>query len=125
MPCTAAMTLTNDLNRWRLAFSDTMAAWAVASAPVLPDGWPDAFDTARVECDRLRSSGSWVTGPTSLLGVIGVRRLEEQHSRVLAWLLDPSGRHGLGIRVLETLFQRCGDGTERPDLPLARVTTEE
>ena len=69
--------------------------------------WIAAFDDLRAEQDALRQSGRWVSGPADLLGVIGQSRRETYHSAILAWLLDPNMRHGLGTGFLERLIRRC------------------
>lgn len=45
-----------------------------------------------------------------MLSVIGHERDELTHSRLLAWLLDPSGSHDLGAGLLQRLAERVGIG---------------
>lgn len=44
-----------------------------------------------------QSIGTWRTGPSDVFGVLARDRNELSHSRMLAWLLDPLGHHGLHI----------------------------
>ena len=41
----------------------------------------------------------------SIFDIVGVSRKEDAHTRILAWLLDPSGSHGLGTKPLRRLFE--------------------
>lgn len=49
---------------------------------------------------ELRQKKLWLSGPADLLGVAGVAHAELVHSRIVAWLLSPDGRHGLEDRLL-------------------------
>ncbi len=92
------------------------AAWS-ALAPSkegLPsEAWPEQFDGVRAAYMRLVEEGRWTSGPRDLMSVLGATDLELPHSRVLAWLLQPTGRHGLGSSVLERIL-RAG----WPDMPM-------
>lgn len=70
-------------------------------------GWDAAIAEMAAEEAGLRAEGRWVTGPEDLLSVVGLARSELVHSAALAWLLDPRGRHGLGIGFLERFLARC------------------
>jgi len=73
----------------------------------------------------LRDQGRWVHGRGDFLGVLNRQRDEVAHSRAIAWLLDPCGKHGLGTQVLTAVLQAasaphaCFDGLHR-----ARVRCE-
>jgi hypothetical protein len=91
--------------------------------------WANTLDRMTVEQDSLRTAGRWMRGRDDFLGVLGLHRHEVWHSRMLAWLLDPCGHHGLGSRVLSALLQRAfGGDTARAEsarLALAEPTCEE
>lgn len=85
--------------------------------------WEEQFDNLQREKWRLVEEGLWIHGRSDLLGVLGLERDELTHSRMIAWLLDPCARHGLGIRVLGgilELFQRPSDAS----LEQVRITRE-
>ncbi len=73
--------------------------------------WRRAMSAMRSEHDRLVADCRWVTGPSDLLDVIGRAREENTHSRMLRWLLDPTGRHRLGCTLARRLVEHC---TGRP-----------
>lgn len=74
---------------------------------------------------RLRSRGRWVRGPADLLSVIGRGRDELVHTRLLAWLLDPVGNHGLGAGLLRRLSQHVGvDDLSALDIEEVRIRRE-
>ena len=68
------------------------------------------FLAMQLEADALRASGRWVSGPGDLLTVLGRHRDELVHSRLIGWLLLPSGRHGLGDRFLRSFLQEAIPG---------------
>ncbi len=74
---------------------------------VLLADWNEAMTGMRHQHDCLVSNGSWVTGPSDFLAVIGLARDENTHSRMLEWLLRPTARHGLGCGLVRRLVQRC------------------
>jgi PD-(D/E)XK nuclease superfamily len=49
---------------------------------------------------RARNQGKWNRAHFDLLETLGYTRLENAHSRVLRWLLDPNESHGLGDQFL-------------------------
>lgn len=55
----------------------------------------------------LRSRGVWVSGPGDLLGVLGLARAELTHSRLVAWLLNPEGKHAMGRGFMGRLLAEC------------------
>jgi hypothetical protein len=67
-------------------------------------------DLARLvtEQDAMANERCWVDGPDDMLSIIGRARREAYHSAILAWLLDPSGRHGLRASLLQDLLSACG-----------------
>ena len=85
--------------------------------------WNAEMERLCREHDALARSGRWVIGSDDLLSVIGRARYEVYHSAVIAWLLNPLGKHGLGTALLEALLGECGIGAV-PDLHLARPEVE-
>ena len=69
--------------------------------------WRTAMLEMRREHDRLVSDGLWVTGPSDFLDIIGLARDENTHSKMLAWLLKPTNRHGLGCALVRRLLEHC------------------
>ena len=83
--------------------------------------WNDAMSEMRRQHDRLVSEGQWVTGPADFLDIIDLARHENTHSRMLAWLLKPTGRHGLGCGLVRRLVEHCiGESVPAP-LAVERV----
>ncbi len=84
-------------------FHDVSAAWRAITNP---SGEPDEprFRTVKREELSIADAGNWMSGPADLLTILGRQRDELFHSRLLAWLLTPTGRHGLGRRFLRALF---------------------
>ncbi len=68
------------------------------------------FVVLKAEADALLDAGRWSSGPADLLTVLGRAGDELFHSRMLAWLMTPSGRHGLRraflLAFLEQLWPR-------------------
>jgi hypothetical protein len=58
------------------------------------------------------------------MSVLGATDDELSHSRVLAWLLQPTGRHGLGASVLERILRAGWPDLPIPDLGMAVVRRE-
>ena len=69
--------------------------------------WRKAMSEMNCQHDSLVSGGLWVTGPSDFLGIIGRARHENTHSLTLKWLLDPTGRHGLGCGLAKRLVEHC------------------
>jgi hypothetical protein len=84
--------------------------WGEVSArrnTVLMANWRPAMLEMRREHDRLVSDGLWLTGPSDFLEIIGLARDENTHSKMLAWLLKPTNRHGLGCALVRRLLEHC------------------
>ena len=79
----------------------------VRQTKALLAGWHEAISEMQAQQDHLVSDGLWVTGPTDFLDIIGQARDENTHSRMLEWLLKPTGRHGLGGGFVRQLVERC------------------
>ena len=69
--------------------------------------WHKAVAEMCYQHDRLVSDGLWLTGPSDFLDIVGLARHENTHSRMLAWLLTPTARHGLGRGLVERLVKHC------------------
>jgi hypothetical protein len=87
--------------------------------------WEQRFVGLAREEAQLRDSGRWIHGRADYLGVMGKHRDELMHSRMIAWLLDPCARHGLGPRVLAGLLTDVfPDSCELRGLERARTRCE-
>src|SRR4051794_35670092 len=77
--------------------------------------WNDQFASMHLLQRELQAAGRWVRGPEDLMGVLRLGRDEVRNCRVLAWLFDPLGAHGLGDRFLRAFLEtlnrdRAADG---------------
>lgn len=86
--------------------------------------WEVRYQAIRDEQHELRKEGRWVGGPRDLLGVLQKSHHEMSHSAIVAWLLDPRMRHGLGDRFLSRLLTRCFPKFDAGDLSEAKTQTE-
>src|SRR6266540_3645693 len=98
---------------------DIVAREHAAAATQIP-AWEEDIEQLVAEQTALMNDGRWVGGPDDLLSIIGCSRRETYHSAILAWLLNPYGRHGLGTVLLAKLLQRLDADTELGDLTGAR-----
>ena len=95
---------------WDAQFRAMEREWDEISArrtTALLADWRGAISKMRRQHDRLVSDGRWVTGPSDFLEIIRCARDENTHSRMLAWLLSPTGRHGLGCALARRLVEHC------------------
>lgn len=83
-------------------FVEAQREWRALVPDVVPD--ESAFAVATNEANAIRARGRWVSGPSDLLTILGRHRNELVHSRLLGWLLSPSGQHGLGDRFLRAFL---------------------
>lgn len=89
-------------------FEAVRAEWvAITRLPALD---PDRFDRVKSEADQLIDAGLWTSGPSDMLSVLGRQRDELMHSRLLAWLLVPTNRHGLGRKFVRALLDHLWPG---------------
>jgi hypothetical protein len=72
-----------------------------------------------------RENGRWHKRHYNLFGVLGRQRLEETHSNIVAWLLDPDEAHGLGDRFLREFLSAIGIREPLPPTGLVAVVREE
>lgn len=69
--------------------------------------WVTSVGPMRAEYDALLAAGRWTRGPGDFFSIVGLSRSEVHHSAMVAWLLDPSARHGLGDHFLRNLLAVC------------------
>lgn len=91
---------------WVSVFADLSADWAgvAAASHARITAWDDEFERLTQETAALTRQGKWVSGPADLMTIIGRHRDELSHSAAVAWLLTPTGHHGLGTRLLGALL---------------------
>ena len=110
---------------WDLQFQAMDRDWGdilVRRTRALLADWSGAMSQMRRQHDRLVSDGLWVTGPSDFLDVIGLARDENTHSRMLKWLLTPTGRHGLGCALVRRLVEHCTVNSVPASLAVRKVT---
>jgi hypothetical protein len=103
-------------------FDEVKAEWLTLVRPPTPDA--ERFRALKNEADAIVRAGRWVSGPDDLMSVLGRQRDEVMHSRVIAWLLRPTGRHGLGSRFLDALMTHAWPDMEPLRSALVAVETE-
>src|SRR5688572_10969215 len=81
---------------------------------VMTETWSRELQNLSRLQEELRTSGRWISGPRDLMGVLDVAFDEVRHCRVLRWLLDPSGGHGMGQRFLREFAIDIGRRTPAP-----------
>lgn len=113
------MTTTLDLDH----FSELLVAWR-SLRPGAGGGLLDGAHLLAMRNAQLRiaSTGGWTQGPSTLMDVLGVTRNEVMNCRVVRWLLDPLGRHGIGTDLLGEVARALA--VEVDDLEQARVEAE-
>ena len=84
--------------------------------------WRGAMSEMRHQHDCLVCDRLWVTGPSDFLDIIGLARHENTHSRMLKWLLNPTGRHGLGCALVRRLVEYCDVKLVPAHLAVRKVT---
>jgi hypothetical protein len=111
------------LVRWGEAFDAMRVEWASIARRGRPEvvGWQRKIACLVGEEQVLRAEGRWLHGRSDYLGILGQERSELGHSAMIAWLLDPCGRHGLGSRLLERVV-RLVHGGRLPLRPEALAT---
>ena len=113
------------IRSWEAQFRAMEREWGGISArrtrALLAD-WQRAMSDMRRQHEHLVSRGQWVSGPSDFLDIIGLARSENTHSRMLQWLLNPTGRHGLGCALVRRLVGHCTAKPVPPPLPVREVT---
>ena len=87
--------------------------------------WRGAMSEMRCQHDRLVSDGQWVAGPSDFLKIIRRARDENTHSLMLAWLLNPTGRHGLGCALVRGMAEHSTVEPVPASLAVRTVTFSE
>ena len=108
-------------------FQSLQAEWADIRGRVRANvaHWEQHVADFRFEEAALRDAGKWIHGRSDFLGVLCRNRDELLHSRVIAWLLDPCARHGLGTAVLAGVVHKvCGTTVSPVSLARARIRCE-
>lgn len=112
---------------WQNRFERLTAEWrlaAPAEPPPSAETWPASFRRLLAEEEVLRKRGAWQRGGVDAFEVLGLSHRELFHSKMLAWLLDPCGRHGLGTALLERVLHVTFPNEKWTDLSLARTDCE-
>ncbi|MEA2677610.1 MAG: hypothetical protein QOJ81_1751 [Chloroflexota bacterium] len=103
-------------------FGGVHAEWLAISRPASPD--VVHFARVKQNADAIINAGRWVSGPPDMMSVLGRQRDELAHSRMIAWLLTPTGRHGLGRSLLRTMLDHVWPGEGLLQSDLVAVETE-
>ena len=126
MPLTA--THANRVPSWKVNIRAMEREWdeiAARRTKTLLVEWHEAMAEMRRQQDRLVSDALWLTGPSDFLDIVGLARHENTHSRMLAWLLKPTARHGLGSGLVERLVEHCTGEPASAPLGVRRVAFSE
>lgn len=113
---------------WRSAIRTMEHQWCEIAArrtKTLLAEWYEAMAAMRCQQDRLVSDGLWLTGPSDFFDIVGLARHENTHSRMLAWLLMPTARHGLGPELVKRFLEHCTGETVPAQLAVRRVAFSE
>ena len=107
-------------------FTRLLAEWRGIAAPPRVDvgAWRRALEKMRDEENALREQGRWVHGREDVFGIIGIQRMEVLHSAIIAWLLDPCARHGLGTEFLSCVLDAAFPTAAFEQLSAARIACE-
>jgi hypothetical protein len=103
-------------------FTQLSAEWR-STVKLLTPAEP-RFAAMKAEASEMKTAGHWVSGPDDLLSILGRHRDELFHSRILAWLLKPTGRHGLGDRFLRAFLASAWPGESLADGGAVQVEIE-
>jgi hypothetical protein len=107
-----------DIGGWTSAFADLEQEWrSIAGerrSELSVEDWARLFEELKTEQGRLKGDGRWVSGHADLMHLAGVADLEVSHSNIVAWLLNPAGRHGFSDRLLRAILE---DGWRDSDVP--------
>jgi hypothetical protein len=108
--------------RWLQA--DWLAIVGGRTPPADVDTWDLAMERLRSHEDGLRYSGQWISGFSDLLHIARVSDGELVHSNVVAWLLTPTARHGLGGALLRAILEAGWPSAPVPNTVRAVVERE-
>ena len=120
--------MSNQKDQWEKQFQEMEQEWRdIRQQQMASDmtRWEKQFAEISDEYQCLVSRGLWVSGPADFLSIINRAKDERTHSRVLAWLLTPTGRHGLRnlvfMRLLQYYDSKHGDAEAVPTQSIARA----
>lgn len=100
--------MSDRMSTWEEQFQKMEREWREIRQQNMRDvitAWEQAMTEMSHEYQELVSRGLWVSGPSDFFSIIERAEDERTHSRMLAWLLTPTGRHGLRNLVLMRLLQ--------------------
>jgi hypothetical protein len=103
-------------------YEEMVAAWARLQTQTESrrlGEWSEAFERIARRQAELVAAGQWVSGPSDTMHLLRVNDLELMHSRMVGWLLTPTGRHRLGGRILASILQAGWPG--QPVLAASRA----
>jgi hypothetical protein len=92
---------------WEAALREMTIQWdhsVLESESARVSQWSTDLEAFEAEERALRVAGEWLTGGSDWLSVLARERHEMTHSRLLGWLCDPSGQHGLGTTFLRAFL---------------------
>jgi hypothetical protein len=107
---------------WRLQSMAT--AWSrlqQSQADELRQTWVPAITGMSASKAQLARSGQWTSGPSTLMSVLGLSRAEVINCRMVRWLFDPLARHGIGVRMIESLADHLDFAVEAPESASAEI----
>lgn len=106
--------------------TDLQTEWAVLDVirTLDPMMWDRAISEMLAEYTDIRRAGRWQRGAYDFFGVLRISRSELHHCSMIAWLLDPEGRHGLGRAFLDRLIARYIPDVDPSKLRVRSVDTE-
>lgn len=120
--------MSDQIGQWEDQFLEMEQEWREIRQQNMRDvitAWEQAMMEMSHEYQDLVSRGKWVSGPSDFFSIIERAEDERTHSRMLAWLLTPTGRHGLRnlllIRLLEHYDSKQGDADTTQARPIARA----
>ena len=99
--------MSDQTRRWTERFQAMEQEWREIHQRNMRDvitAWEQAMMEMSREYQDLVSRGKWVSGPSDFFSIIERAEDERTHSRMLAWLLTPTGRHGLRYLFLKGLL---------------------
>ena len=86
--------------------------------------WAGFCERTQVLSSQVAAGSSWRNKTWNIFDVLGRPRLEDAHSRMIAWLLDPGKPHGLGDGFLRGFFKRVFGTTPPAGTSECLVTTK-
>jgi hypothetical protein len=106
--------------------ADLQAEWNALGMvqPLDMQTWRQTIRIMTRDYEAIRAAGRWQRGPSDFFGVLRISRSELAHCSMIAWLLDPEGRHGLGRAFLDCLADRHLRPIDRVGMHVRSVETE-